>query len=303
MSQSPLFRLRPLRSGEVLDEAVLIVREHFWMFLKVILWTLFPVSLVFALLMVPMQERLISDETIPTDEAIEFLGWMLLSFVLNICLVRQLTRGILFQLAHQSFLGRRLSVRKGLLRALRRLPAAFVVSIISSGLFYSYLMTMTGVAFFEPTYAVVAIPISFLLLFGAGILHYFCYVAHAVVQIESSGPVSACLRSFHLMTKQFLVSILTICTVWLIKYVLSILTSLATNLYAQSVLEACLFSGFVMFEVAVELALYRSARCLADNYDLELLAREVELFDYDELESVPIGTRTLFSATGQIPSE
>ena len=71
---------------------------------------------------------------------------------------------------------------------------------------------------------------------------------------------------------------------------------MATNVWAQQVLTVLATGLFVIFDVAVESVLYFSLRCRRENYDLELISREVELYGAEELEAArPALERLQFS--------
>lgn len=273
---SPVLRIRPLQPGEVLDETVLLLRQHSGLFLRVVLWIYLPGSLLLQLLLVPWQLRATAGETFPPADVFRMMAVFAAVVLVDEILLRQLARGTLFSLCGQIWRGEPASLRQAILRAARRLPAAGLATLLCGGLYGLSELATIATAFAEPAEAMVwsfaALP-----LFLFGFLLVVCtWLVVPVIQLEGRGVVKGFIRGIRL-TMAGLPSVLAIVFALLIlRLGVTAIAALISNLWLQTILAVTIDVLLLIPETVSEAVLLTGLRARVENFDLELLAHEVE---------------------------
>lgn len=276
---------RPRDAGEVLDQAAWLLRGTFLQLLRAVLISYLPWSVLLMLLLVPGSQRFNTGVPQPPEVVYRHVIWLSVYLACDLLLLRQWARGWMFSVAGAWLRGVTVTSRAAAVQGLVRLPAASTASLLTCGLIVSAMPLLALMATRDPSVVGIAMlttPLLLLLGLPIGLLGY---IAVAAVHLERRGAWSAMARSFQLCGSGFGLTLLSALVLMVIRFAVGLVPALASNLWLQMILNAMLTGGLVMLDVAVESVLYFTLRCRRENYDLELLAREVELCGVAELES------------------
>ena len=288
---------QPRNPGELLDEAALLVRATFSQSLRAVLIGYLPWSILGALPMVPTTIKLSSGIRPLPEEMAQHLTWLAVHLVVDIVLLRQFVRGWLFAIAGAELRGMRVTSGEAAWHGFRRLPSAAIATLLTTGFLGGILIAATSMASQDPaTIGVVMISIPALLLVGLP-LAILGYVTVAVVQLERRGPFASLARSVRLCWPGMGTVLVMVAVLTIIRCFSGLLPALATNLWMQTALQSTVAGFLIILDVAIEAVLYFTLRCRREDYDLELMSREVELWNAEEVESTaPSFDRDRFTA-------
>ncbi len=295
----PLLK-RPRDPGEVLDRAALLIRGTYPQMFRALLIGYLPWSTLIALTLVPGAERMSSGEALSSEAINQHILWIVVYLIVDMVLLRQFMRGWLFTIAGAWMRGLAVTNGEAAAMALRRFPSLAMCTVLTGGLLGAIMPLGATMATQEPAIiGVVMLLVPLMLLVGLPIV-LMGYVATAVVQLERRGPLAAVVRSVRLCGGSFGMVLVVAIVLVIVRFLSGLMPGLATNLWVQTALASMMASGLVILDVAVETVLYYTLRCRREDYDLELMSKEVELCGAEELESVE---RSLESPRfGAIPS-
>ncbi|MFV0445092.1 MAG: hypothetical protein ACK5Q5_16070 [Planctomycetaceae bacterium] len=287
MSAGQPLLIAPRGPGEVLDHAGSIVRRIFPQALRAVLIGYLPWSILCSLLLIPGAQEFSRGVLPPPEVVRRHLIWMTVWIVGDAFLLRQFSRGWLLALVGAELQGKKIRSRSAAGTGLRRLPATVVATLLTLGPFYGFMWLMTATAS-QQQEAVLTMMIASPLVMLIGIpLATLGYLAPAIAVLERRGPFSAMARSVRLTTSGFGTVILVVVVLFIVRFFAGIVPATIPNIWIQTTLNATFLALLAIFEASVEGVLYFQLRCRREDYDLELLAREVELMGSLEVESVP----------------
>lgn len=277
--------VKPRHAGEVLDQAALSVRRTFRQSLRAVLIGYLPWAVLLHLPMVPGSQR-IAAGLIPTvPEIQQQLVWMCVWMLGDVVLLRQFARGWLLSITGADLRGLSITQRRAALGGLKRLPAAATATLLTYGPFGVILLLLTALAAQDETLLLVVIIVAPLCFLAGLPLAVFGYNSVAVAVLERRGAFSALARSFRLGAAAVGTLFLVVAVQFIVRMFAGLMPVLMPNLWIQSIVYSISLGLLMIFDAAVESVLYFTLRCERENYDLDLQAREVELFGAEELET------------------
>jgi hypothetical protein len=285
----------------VLDRAADLIRGTFPTAWRVVLFGYVPASLLLSLPLLAGTRKVNSGQPLTPAEVYAHVQWLVVYLLADFVLLRQFVRGWLFSLAAGWMRGVAVSSSGAAREGLRRLPSAATATFLTGVLFGSLLPLATMLAAQDPTVIGLAMLLAPLLFLGGAPLALLGYVSVAVVHLESRGALAAIARSFRLCTPGFGLTLTCAVVLQVIRFSSGLLPALFTSVPIQLVLNTVIGGGLVILDVAVESILYFTLRCRREAYDLELMAREVELCTADELVETRTPAGFHFGA-GECPS-
>ena len=287
MSAGQPLLTHPRTPGEILDRTALLVRAGFGQSWRAVLLGYLPWTILLTLPMVPLSAKLTRGVPPLRSEVVQHTIWVAIYLVVDLLLLRQFVRGWLFAIDGAELRGMKVTSAQAAAHGLRRLPSAAVATLLTAGPLGSTMLLGTLMASQDPGLigiAMLATPL--LLLIGLPLL-LLGYVAVAVVQLERRGPLAALMRSFRLCGPQFGAVLILAVVLLIIRFFSGLIAGLIPNLWIQSALQSATGAMLVIFDVALESVLYFTCRCRREDYDLELVSREVELWGAEEIETAP----------------
>lgn len=294
--------IKPRGPGEVLDQAAYLVRSGWGRSLQAVLLGYFPWALAAALPIVPGAIAFSTGRMPPRETVYRHVLWMAIYLFTDFVLVRQFLRGWLFALDGAELRGLQVTNRHAAWHGLKRLPSAALATLFTAGPFGLLLLVMTMLASQDPAWLGIAFIAGPLLLLIGLPLTMFGYLAVAVATLERRGPWASLLRSFRLCGSGFGMLLATILVLMILRVFASLASGAVTNLWVQQAVTILVTGLFVIFDVAVESVLYYTLRSQRENYDLELISQEVELYGAEELEAAqPALDRLKFGVTARLP--
>ncbi len=258
------YELKPLKVGGILDQAILILKDRFGLFLTILLCLQIPVSIVINLIItdkVPMLAPNPSPEELAESlqTQLNFLVSVMIpvSFLM-LLIVTPVMNCALVHAAARVYLGKPVGVRRAFRAGiLRTLPLLWTWTLL--GLF------MVG------GLALCALP---------GILMGFWFaLASTIVVLEGTSGLGALRRSWYLMRSAwiehylafFLLSIL----VAAINLGIGVGSAVVFERHLAGVVGSLLQAVTRAFACIVAVVFYFSCRCRVENFDLVRLAEEV----------------------------
>jgi hypothetical protein len=280
---------RPRDAGEVLDRSALIVRRCWPEFIRIALVAYLPWAIVLNLIPTPWEGAVTEAEFPRSEDVVPWVAIMVACSAFDVLLLRQFARGCLFAFAGGLLRGRRVTRREALGHALRRLPGAAFATLWTGGLIGAVLPLVALAQGADPGFVV-------LMILGAGLCALAGlaaatggYVSLAVLHFERRGSVEAFRRSLTLCGKGLGLTCLTAGLVFVLRLLTYVMLEATAEMIGDtipglgSVATAIGATVLLLFEAPVELLLYFALRCELENYDLDVMAREVGLLDADEI--------------------
>jgi hypothetical protein len=244
------YEIRELGLGGILDQAIAVMKDHFWLFIQIVLVILLPFSIV-------------AGWFIAADVAAAQAGqgltarfWML--SLVNGFLVYPLTNAAMIYAVASSYLGRPV----GVMLAFRR----------AANVFLPLLGTMVLLWFVLTAGMMLLVVPFFIFLFW-----YFLTIQ--VVVLEGLSGRAALKRSRQLMKGNagtaIVLGILVLAISWSVNAVQGFIPHGVLRLIVYSVVQSVLF----IFGAAAWVVFYFSCRAKAEHFDLALLADAVGVED------------------------
>jgi hypothetical protein len=257
------YELKPLTVGAILDQTILILKDHFGVFLKIMVCLPLPVGLAvnfFITRHLPMPAANATPEEVAENlqTQFRFILTMMPVTALMVFFVAPLATGAIIHATTQFYFGKTVTVAGAYRIALKRaLP-----------MIWTWILMFLFVAG------------GSVLCCLPGILALFWFaLASPIVIVESTSGLGAIRRSFHLMQSSWLEHYLQ----YFLLNVVFIFIQLGVGVGPQFMMERhlALIVGTLLQAVTTPLGIiwvvvfYYSCRCRAENFDLVQLAREV----------------------------
>ncbi|MGE3316165.1 MAG: hypothetical protein AB7O26_13700 [Planctomycetaceae bacterium] len=259
------YELKALGVGEILDQSIRVLKDHFGLFLKIMFCLQIPLTLIFQFAALGMQPDISSNPTPEEMRAVMqsqtvLLPITFLFLALSMMLVVPLTNAAIVHATSCVYLGRETSVRDAFSVGLSR----FLPLIWTWFLVYCFVM------------------VGLVLCILPGILMLFRYgLAANVAVVEGISGMDALNRSKFLMTtertkhyNQFFLLGLTIGAIGFGLNLGAAMIPQAHMAVAATVIAQGLQSAFGLIATVV---FYFSCRCRVENFDLDQLAQAVEV--------------------------
>lgn len=258
------YELKPLKVGGILDQTILIFKNNFSFFVKLMLCLQIPVAIVVQLVAI---EKLPVPSPHPTPEEFSefFQAQMLFFFTVMVPLslllaivIAPFTYGVLILSAARIYLGQTVGVRHSFRAVLGRVvPLAWTWILL-------YFLIVGGLA-------LCALP---------GILFLFWFaLTSTVVVLERTSGISAFRRSWYLMRSAGLEHYLQIfllgVVIFFIQLGIGAGAAVIPQRHVEGVLGALLQTLAVTFGTIASVVFYYSCRCRVENFDLVQLAKAV----------------------------
>jgi hypothetical protein len=258
------YELKPLTVGAILDQTILILKEHLGLFLKIMLCLAVPAGLVmdfFVARTMPMPAPNPTPEEVAEllQTQFRFLFQTMLPFgALMILVILPLTHGAIIHAAAQIYFGRKVGVADAYRVALKR----------------GFPMIGTWIL----TYLLVAGGTMLCVLPGI-LAGFWCALASTIVMIEGVSGFAAIRRSYHLMQAASLEHYLQCFLLYVVIFFIQVGVGAGEGFLLDP--RVASFIGTFLqvvtrpLELICILVFYFSCRCRAENFDLVRLAQEV----------------------------
>jgi hypothetical protein len=258
------YELKPLKVGGILDQAILILKDNFSLFIKILLCLQIPVAIAINLVItdkVPVMAPHPSPEEMAESlqTMVNFLFTVMLPIlVLMLVIVVPVMNGALIHAAARVYLGKPCGVRRafrvGILRAVPLLWTSILAGIFTFG--------------------------GTLLCVLPGILMSFWFaLAWTIVVLEGTSGLGALRRSWYLMRSAWIEHYLAFFLLFLLVLIINSGIGVGSAVVFERHLAAIvgpLFQAVTRaFECIVAVVFYFSCRCRVENFDLVQLARDV----------------------------
>lgn len=251
------YEVKELQIGGILDHTFRLFKDHFKFLATIVCIVLLPLQVLMSLWTTYAARAVeLSAAAGDPDTGLQLvLGIGVLATVPVLLLLNAVTQGAVAYGIAGRFLGNDISAGECIRSALRKLPYMVVVAILYGlGLF-----------------------VGFLLLFiPAIIFSLMWYLLYPVLMLENAKPIAAFGRSRQLMvghkSKAFVLGFVLVVIVALGTAMAELLPGIYLSAIAQSVIQ----SFFVALNAIVCVVVYFSARCHAEQFDLQLMAEMVE---------------------------
>jgi hypothetical protein len=275
------YDIRPLKLGEVLDQAVNLTKDHFWLLFKIMLFLLLPFNLVSNYLVnanaiqSEMRVKFEPDFQAPPVErpgaiggpaAVQempkfdfFIAIMAIGAALiNMLLVYPLSNAAIIYAVGNCYLNQPISVGTSYRRAVRvYLPLLGTTILMMLAIGVGYILCLVPAA-----------------IFGL----WFCLSTQVVV-LEGLAGTTALKRSRELMRGNMRTAFLLWVVMMVIFLSLGVIPKVIQQLAISSVVESLLQTVVFIFYSAVWVVFYFSCRAKAEHFDLTMLADAVGVGD------------------------
>jgi hypothetical protein len=269
------YELEPLKVGGILDQAVLILKDNFSLFVKIMLCLQVPVAITTELIVLakmPLASANPSPEEFAqlVQSQLTFLFVMMPVLVLTIFVIYPITYGVLIHAAARLYLGEPVGVGSAFRAVIgRAIPLAWTWALL-------YVFTFLGLA-------LCCLP---------GILVMFFFgLASTVAVVEPMSGMAALRRSWHLMRSAegyehylqlFLLGLLELLMSLQVQGALPFLL----ERYSAGIIGSLLQCVMAALGTIVGVVFYFSCRCRVENFDLVRLARAVAAAPTTPLEAL-----------------
>lgn len=259
------YEIRERDIGGVLDEAIILFRDHFKLLLLISVFILMPANLIVEVLAARYEQSApqLDPATTPSDaEALRLAtlagaqAFLFMFVVLAITIVYgSWVEGAVIHSMASRYLGRPVPTGESFKVGLRRLPvlAAANLLVLLAGFFGACLCILPGLL----------------------LVALYC-IAPAAVILEHAGPMEALSRSYRLIRSYLWQTLGLILAIGVLEMGLGMFGALVPAHAAVLVISAFLESVFTVFSHLTLLMLYFSVRCRVESLDLDLLTRAVE---------------------------
>jgi hypothetical protein len=258
------YELKPLTVGAILDQTILILKDHFVLFLKIMLCLPVPAGLVVNLIMThntPMPAANPTPEELAENLQTQFrfiFQTMIPAAVLMVFFVAPLMTGAIIHATTQIYFGRRVTVADAYRVSLKRaLP-----------MIWTWILMFL---FFAGGSLLCCLP---------GILAGFWFaLASSIVVVERISGFAAIRRSFHLMQaswlEHYLQYFLLNVVIFFIQAGVGVGPAFMMERHLSAIVSALMQAVSAPLGLIWVVVFYFSCRCRAENFDLVQLADEV----------------------------
>ena len=253
------YEIKELGIGEILDQSINLLKEHFWMLFKITLYLSIPFNVVYSLIVGLVFPQLFAQT--PTKGPVSFNA-IIIGLILNLVfivilmgIINPITNAAILTAISRKYLGRSITAGEALGQAFRKLKWLILTNL------YATLLIILGLILF-------VIP-------GIILMFRYWFTTHAVM-IEDTYGGKALKRSSTLIKGNvnkavvlgFLVMILNIIINSIVGRIPVPVVSIVVTTVVQHVT--------LIFGIVASVIFYFSCRCANENFDLALLADAME---------------------------
>ena len=253
------YRIGELSLGEVLDNAVNVVKDNFGLLFGIILVFQLPVMIIFGLVTAVMIGGIDAAPPQNPDQAMAAMMPLLVTlgiFLLVMILAVPITQAAIIHAVSKKYMGESCTIGECYGTAFSRLGPLILTSI------------MVGIV----------IVIGFVLCVVPGIIFGLWFgLASQVVVIEGLSGGAAMKRSKELVTGNMGTFFALGFILGLINYLAGLGINLVPNIYVQQIVNAVLGTILTLFGSAASVIFYFSCRSKLENFDVSVLARSFGL--------------------------
>lgn len=241
------YEIRTLSLGEILDQAIGLIRDKFGLLMGIMGLTVIPLNIAFGFLGQTVQP--VPGQVPDLQKLFVFLGIVYLLLLI----VMPLSNAMVVYATANTYLGRQTSLGDCFGHALRRWPALIWTSILM----------------------ILAIMGGFILLIIPGLIFAFWFMlAQQVTVLESLSGAPALSRSKALMKGNVGTAFVLGLVLGVINYANAFISQLVPKPF-DVIVAAVISGGLALVSTCTFVVFYFSCRCNLDNFDLEVLASEV----------------------------
>jgi hypothetical protein len=259
-NRSMPYPIKQMRLGEIFDQAIAIVRDHYVLLFSILFALQIPVQLVQYFFLLSFAPVILPDS--PPQEAWQLLvnwlarywPWLLGVVLLNVFVVYPISMAALNEAIVGQYLGRRITFTEAIRRAAQKL-LPFEGTMLLAWLCYA------------GAYCLCFLPVFLPLFFFA--------LWQQVVVVEGIAGVAALRRSTYLVRQDWL----TFFVLGLVIFVFSLMLNFGANFIRQPHLRivtgTLLQAVTTLVSTAALVVFYFSSRCKSENFDLHFLAESI----------------------------
>jgi hypothetical protein len=250
------YQIRELSIGEVLDQTVILIKDHFGLFFGIVASTVVPAYIVLGLLQLEfIASMALTTQGTPTPPPLG-LFFAFIGFVWVVLLVvMPLANAAMIYAVGSTYLSRPTTVGECLKHGLRRWGPLLWTTILT---------------------VLVCIGGLFLLVVGLFIFAFRFALAQHVTVLENISGGPALKRSRTLMRGNWIKVLVLGLLVFIINYAIAMGAQLVPQKYVAVVAGAVAQGVITILGACAMVVFYFSARCKHENFDLELLAGAVD---------------------------
>jgi hypothetical protein len=267
------YELKPLKVGGILDQAILILKDNFGLFLKIMLCLQIPVAIATDLF---VTQRMPVPSPNPTPEEMAEFFQTQMRFLLTFMPILLLTAAIVTPIMHAALVHAAARIYLGQPAGVRR---AF-----RAGLGRAIPLIWTWILVFVFTFG------GFLLCFLPGFLMTFWFaLASTIAVLEGISGMAALRRSWYLMRTAWVEHYLTFFLLGLLIGAINLGigagSAFVLERHVAGMVGALLQALTGAFTSIAVVVFYFSCRCRVENFDLVQLAKEVASAPIKPLET------------------
>ncbi len=255
------YKIQQLRLGGILDQAILIFKNHFGLLLGIMCCALIPMQLISGFIQIRMLEDMLGDLANPEPAELLAPGfdqsYIFVTFgfaIVQGLIVLPLTNAAIIYAVAQNYLGHSVTILEAIKTGLSKIVPLIWTSILM------------GLAIMGGLILCIIPGILFAIWFG---------LAQHVVVLEHLSGTAALGRSRDLVRPYFGTFLGLMIIVFVIAFFIGSGSAFVPNMYLQLVVQVILNAVVTMLSTAAVVIFYFSCRSGLENFDLELLAQSV----------------------------
>jgi hypothetical protein len=264
------YTIKHLRLGEIVDQAIAIVRNRFVTLFSILLIALIPVAIIQGLVFQSIAP-VVPPGTPPPEVWRFYVAWflqywplMLGMFLLGFLVTNPISSAAVVEAVGAEYLGKPISTMEALRLAIRKWPRYVWTNILAAVCYVvAYLCCLLPVV----------LPIFFFALW------------QSVVIFENLSGISALKRSTKLIAPNWLMRLVLGIVIFAIQFLLGLSANFIPEVHLRVVASVLLQSGMMLISSAAYVVFYFSCRSGLENFDLHHLAESIGA----ELEEIPTG--------------
>jgi hypothetical protein len=279
------YEIRELKVGGILDQAIKLIKENFWLVLKIAAVILIPYSIIAGLLIawnMPDMTKYSQPAMYGAGAQTQIelpVGYFIIIGVVALIgglIIHPITDAAMIYTFGNSYLEKPISV--GI--ALRRALGKYLPLLGTWILFWLALCLPIAIGAIA---GIVLGPAGFILMLPLGIMSlvfaFWFMLAPQVVVIEGIAGPAALARSKKLMKGNVGTAFVLGIIVGIISWLIGLVAAAIPQMEMQTVFSAIIQALLTIFSYAAWVVFYFSARCKAENFDLTMLADAVATDD------------------------
>ena len=250
--------------GGILDQSVAVLKDHLGLFMKIMAVTWIPANVVARCMIVSLMPEP-PPPMAPPEATEQFFRETILQFQQNlpilavlwlvIIVLNPVAQVAVIHATSQAYLGKAVTVGESVRMGFSRYFSFFGASLIMG----------------------IALVVGLLLCLIPGVIFglLFCLAVYVAV-IERAGPITALTRSWNLVYNNALIAFVLGIILFLLGAAIGMGAAVITNLQVRQVFQVVFQSVALVVSMVVMVVYYYSCRCKLENFDLELMAGNVE---------------------------